>query len=123
MLQGPLASLFWRPIVHALCYHVPPTIDIGKIPTVDGRRGGEGKHNGGHVGELVVESPCLVDVTRLEGNLETTAAHAKGHCVHVYVVRKRGARMCLNILRVGITLGNGGINEGPRGIGVMKNGY
>ena len=50
-------------------------------------RGDYSYHDGTKRSQLVVERPCLCNVTRLECDLETTAAHPKAHAVHVDVVR------------------------------------
>lgn len=44
-------------------------------------------HDGAEGGQLVIQQSRLANVACLEGDLQTTAAHAKAHAVHVDVVR------------------------------------
>ena len=71
---------------------------------------------------MIIQSPSLGNVFGLEGDLETTTAHAKTHCVHVDVIV---FGCCLGIDVLGIEAageGDCGIMEGAGGIGVVEYG-
>jgi len=58
--------------------------------------------------QLVIEGAGLLDVARLERDLQTTASHAKSHRIHVDVIRQSGflrravVAACRQILNVRI---------------------
>lgn len=78
-----LPQLLRRPVINSPADLVPPHIRIGKKALVYRRRRCESEHDRSQGAQLVVHLPPLGDVLGLEGNLQTTAAHAEGHGIHV----------------------------------------
>lgn len=82
-LQPPLLLC---PVVHTSGDHIPPRVHIGQIPSKRRTRRRQSQHDRRDGDECVVYPPGFVDVPGLEGDLETTTSHTKGHGVHVDVI-------------------------------------
>lgn len=71
---------------------------------------------------MIIQSPSLGNIFSLKGDLETTTAHAKAHCVHVYVIFLGG---CLGIDIFWIEAageGDGRVMEWTGGVCVVEDG-
>lgn len=87
--------------------------------TIKGQRGvsRSGTYHYGTEGcQLVVEHPCFLDITCLEGHLQTAASHSESHTVHIDVVWF-GGRLCLSIISEGTVV----LHERPWSFDIWEN--
>lgn len=106
------ATLLLCPVIDRLGNNVPSTIHIAQISTVDRCSSGQGQHDGSQWRHLVVDLASFLHINGLEGDLKAAASHAKGHRVHVDVIRK-SCPLLNRILVLGIVVerGNSRINK------------
>ena len=115
-LQAPL---FFGPVVNTGRDYVPPAVYIGNVAapqwTCRGHsellgskppgfpqpnRNSKAYEERGQWNQCVIQLPSFVHVTRLEGELQTAAAHAETHGVHVDMVDLCGTlpRLCVSYI-------------------------
>ena len=71
------AQLLLGTIVHRLADNRPPTVQIGQIATENWCSRSESHHNRTHRRKLIVQGFCLVQIGRLESDLQTGRSHTE----------------------------------------------
>lgn len=118
------SSLLLGSVIHRLSDHIPSAVDIAQVSAVDGSSGGQGEHDGSQWRHLIVDLASLVHIDSLESDLETAAAHAKGHGIHVDVIRQSSAILNrVAILGEQVAAGDGGVDKGLGCVLVMEDGH
>lgn len=118
------SSLLLGSVIHRLSDHIPSAVDIAQVSAVDGSSSGQGEHDGSQWRHLIIDLASLVHIDSLESDLETAAAHAKGHGVHVDVIRQSSTILnCVAVLREQVAAGDGGVDKGLGRVLVVEDGH
>lgn len=123
MVTYCLAELLGGSIVDGAADLVPANICIYEIALVYWCSGSQREHNGPKRTQLVIHFPAFLDILSLESDLQTAAAHSKGHCIHVYMILLGSSAPHVVVFRPLVkVIIHGGIIKRPRRLLISEDG-